>query len=104
MPLRDFLAFLHASKLLQAAEGHAAAGGGGAGSGRLDADAVAAARCSPPVPYLQFQNSSLTAELPQLLADIDPQLSWATEAFGAYQLPYAGQLMLLRLPAKHRPC
>ncbi|KAI3438998.1 hypothetical protein D9Q98_001410 [Chlorella vulgaris] len=82
MPLRNFLAFLHASKLQQAAEGHAAAGRGGAGSGRLDADAVAAARCSPPVPYLQFQNSSLTSELPQLLADIDPQLSWATEAFG----------------------
>ena len=34
------------------------------------------------VPYLQFQNSSLTTELPQLLADSDPDLPWATEALG----------------------
>lgn len=34
------------------------------------------------VPYLQYQNSSLTAELPQLLFDIDFELPWASEAFG----------------------
>lgn len=34
------------------------------------------------VPYLQFQNSSLTEELPQLVADVEPDLPWATHAFG----------------------
>lgn len=34
------------------------------------------------VPYLQFQNSSLTAELPQLLEDVDEHFPFATEAFG----------------------
>ena len=34
------------------------------------------------VPYLQYQNSSLTVELPQLLTDIDSEFSWASEAFG----------------------
>lgn len=31
---------------------------------------------------LQYQNSSLTAEVPQLLGDVDLLLSWATQAFG----------------------
>jgi len=35
-----------------------------------------------PVPYMQFQNSSLTTELPQLVSDVSPELSFATEAFG----------------------
>ena len=34
------------------------------------------------VPYLQYQNSSLTAELPELLGDVDRELPWASEAFG----------------------
>jgi jumonji domain-containing protein 7 len=37
---------------------------------------------SAPVPYLQFQNSSLTAELPQLVSDVAPDVPFATEAFG----------------------
>ncbi len=37
----------------------------------------------PVVPYLQHQNSSLTAELAPLLEDVDAELPWATEAFGA---------------------
>ena len=36
----------------------------------------------PAVAYLQYQNSSLTAQLPELLADIDPHLQFASEAFG----------------------
>lgn len=35
-----------------------------------------------PVPYMQFQNSSLTTELPQLVSDVSPELPFATEAFG----------------------
>lgn len=35
-----------------------------------------------PVPYLQYQNSSLSVEAPQLLADVAPELGWASEAFG----------------------
>lgn len=35
-----------------------------------------------PVAYLQYQNSSLTAEAPQLLADVAPELAWASQAFG----------------------
>jgi hypothetical protein len=31
----------------------------------------------------QQQNSNLTAELPQLLPDIDAELDWGTAAFGA---------------------
>ena len=77
MTLADFLALLHSSRQqlqdsLQAAtgagSGAAPRGGGGGGGGG--------------VPYLQFQNSSLTAELPQLLGDVDPELGWASEAFG----------------------
>ena len=34
------------------------------------------------LPTLQYQNSSLTAEVPQLLGDVDLLLSWATQAFG----------------------
>ncbi|GAB4816662.1 hypothetical protein N2152v2_003708 [Parachlorella kessleri] len=34
------------------------------------------------VPYLQFQNSSLLKELPQLLGDVDEHIPWATEALG----------------------
>lgn len=34
------------------------------------------------IPYLQFQNSSLTAELPRLLEDVDEHMAFATEAFG----------------------
>lgn len=33
---------------------------------------------------LQYQNSSLTAEVPQLLGDVDLLLSWATQAFGGW--------------------
>ncbi|KAL6770523.1 hypothetical protein ACKKBF_B31595 [Auxenochlorella protothecoides x Auxenochlorella symbiontica] len=35
-----------------------------------------------PVPYLQYQNSSLSVEAPQLLADVALELGWASEAFG----------------------
>lgn len=35
-----------------------------------------------PVPYLQYQNSSLSVEAPQLLVDVAPELGWASEAFG----------------------
>jgi hypothetical protein len=45
------------------------------------------------VPYLQFQNSSLTKELPQLLPDVDAHLPWATEAFGG-ALPEAVNLWI----------
>ncbi len=38
--------------------------------------------CSPAPAALQYQNSSLTAEVPQLLGDVDLLLSWATQAFG----------------------
>lgn len=34
---------------------------------------------------LQYQNSSLTAEVPQLLGDVDLLLSWATQAFGEWR-------------------
>jgi len=37
---------------------------------------------SAPVPYMQFQNSSLTTELPQLVSDVSLELPFATEAFG----------------------
>ena len=38
---------------------------------------------TPLVPYYQYQNSCLTAELPQLMADVGPDLPFATDAFGA---------------------
>lgn len=46
-------------------------------------------RCHRVCPYpcltLQYQNSSLTAEVPQLLGDVDLLLSWATQAFGEWR-------------------
>lgn len=33
--------------------------------------------------YLQKQDSNLTKEFPELLPDIDSELSWASEAFGS---------------------
>lgn len=35
------------------------------------------------VPYCQFQNSSLTEELPSLLEDVESDLLWAAKAFGS---------------------
>jgi peptidyl-lysine (3S)-dioxygenase / protease len=47
---------------------------------------------SAPVPYMQFQNSSLTNELPQLIPDVAPDLPFASEAFGC--LPEAVNLWI----------
>ncbi|KAL4434322.1 hypothetical protein ABPG75_000763 [Micractinium tetrahymenae] len=80
MPLRDFLALLRSSRQKPAGGSDSAAGlAGGKG-------------CSGVVPYLQYQNSSLTAEVPQLLGDVDLLLSWATQAFGG--LPEAVNLWI----------
>jgi jumonji domain-containing protein 7 len=49
----------------------------------LDALRASAAAAAGPVPYLQAQNSSLSAELPALAPDIAPGLPWADAAFGA---------------------
>ncbi|KAL4423232.1 hypothetical protein ABPG77_000024 [Micractinium sp. CCAP 211/92] len=77
MPLRDFLALLRSSR--QNPSGSNDSTAELAGGGRV-------------VPYLQYQNSSLTAEVPQLLGDIDLLLSWATQAFGG--LPEAVNLWI----------
>ena len=35
------------------------------------------------VPYMQYQNSSLTVQLPVLIGDVPLDIPWATEAFGS---------------------
>lgn len=79
LPLRDFLALLRPGLV---AKDSSCSSKHGCPQRQL-AGGSAPARSSPPVLYLQYQNSSLTAELPQLLGDVDPDLSWASEAFGA---------------------
>ena len=92
MPLREFLGLLRSSRQ-QAVEGQQQRRQGGAApaTGEAGTQKAAAAPAAAPaeaasapavVPYLQYQNSSLTAEVPQLLGDADPRLSWADEAFG----------------------
>eukprot|EP00887_Chlorella_sp_A99_P000675 scaffold5.g675.t1 len=71
LPLRAFLRLLRAS-------GTAASAARGSGSPDSGAGTSGAGCC----PYLQFQNSSLTAELPELLGDVEAELPWATEALG----------------------
>jgi len=51
-----------------------------------------------PVAYLQQQNSSLTAELPVLLDDVEIKIEWAEEAFG--NEPEAINLWIGRKPSK----
>ncbi|PRW58748.1 jmjC domain-containing 7 isoform X1 [Chlorella sorokiniana] len=91
MPLKDFLLLLRSSKQSKlAASGDSAAEL--AAAQRQAAAAAAAPACPGVVPYLQYQNSSLTAEVPQLLGDVDLLLSWATQAFGG--LPEAVNLWI----------
>ncbi|KAI7840470.1 hypothetical protein COHA_005772 [Chlorella ohadii] len=92
MPLKDFLLLLRSSKQSKlGASGDSAAEL--AAAQRQAAAAAAAAAAHPGVvPYLQYQNSSLTAEVPQLLGDVDLLLSWATQAFGG--LPEAVNLWI----------
>lgn len=79
MPLKDFLALLRSSKQAKLA----ASGDSVTELAAAQRQAAAASAAKPGVvPYLQFQNSSLTAEVPQLLGDVDLLLSWATQAFG----------------------
>jgi jumonji domain-containing protein 7 len=35
------------------------------------------------IPYMQYQNSSLTLQLPALLGDVPSEIPWANEAFGS---------------------
>jgi hypothetical protein len=87
MPLREFLALLHSSQQ-QAMEQQRQRQGGAAAAAAMtsvaapEAPAAAVAFAPGVVPYLQYQNSSLTAKLPRLLGDVDLILSWADEAFG----------------------
>jgi hypothetical protein len=83
MPLREFLALLHSGRQHAVGQQQQRQRQGGAAASAGPAALEEAAASAPGVvPYLQYQNSSLTTEVPQLLGDVDLLLSWADEAFG----------------------